>query len=106
MTLRDVTARRRLAEQEREGDLILRQVLGACPAAVFMAELDRGQILYRSPAATDLVGPIRSGRELFASREENADFHTELMPTGRVDAMTVTCRHAAAASSPPRSPPG
>jgi PAS domain-containing protein len=64
LTLRDVTARRRLAEQAREGDAMLREVLEACPAAVLMARLADGQVMYRSPAATDLVGPIRDLHDL------------------------------------------
>jgi signal transduction histidine kinase len=93
MTLRDVTARRRLAEQDRMGDAMLREVLEACPAAVLMARLADGQILYRAPAATDLVGPVRDLHAIFDSREERADFVTALMPDGRVDAMPITARN-------------
>lgn len=93
LTLRDVTARRRLAEEERMGDAMLRQVLEACPAAVLMARLADGQVLYRAPAATDLVGPVRALNAIFDSREERADFVTALMPDGRVDAMPITARN-------------
>nr|WP_280861091.1 ATP-binding protein [Pararhodobacter sp. SW119] len=92
MTLRDVTARRQLVAQERAGDAMLREVLEACPAAVLMARLADGQVLYRAPAATDLVGPIRDLHEIFDSREERADFVTALLPDGRVDAMSITAR--------------
>lgn len=100
MTLRDVTARRRLAEQERESDAMLREVLEACPAAVLMARLADGQVMYRSPAATDLVGPIRNLHDLLGSPECRADFLTALMPNGRVDAMTVEARRGGGGSFP------
>jgi signal transduction histidine kinase/CheY-like chemotaxis protein len=100
LTLRDVTARRRLAAQSREADLMLRQVLEACPAAVMMSRLADGQILYRSPAATELVGPVRDMAAIFASREERADFVTALMPEGRVDDMALTCLRPGAAAFP------
>jgi signal transduction histidine kinase/CheY-like chemotaxis protein/PAS domain-containing protein len=100
LTLRDVTARRRLAAEAREADLMLRQVLEACPAAVLMSRLDDGQILYRSPAATELVGAVRDMTAIFASREERADFVTALMPEGRVDDLPLTCLRPGAASFP------
>ncbi len=92
LTLRDVTARRRLAEQVREADAMLREVLEACPAAVLMARLADGQVMYRSPAATDLVGPVRNLNDLLDAPEKRADFITALMPNGRVDAMAVDAR--------------
>jgi signal transduction histidine kinase/CheY-like chemotaxis protein len=100
LTMRDVTARRRLAEQEREGDAMLREVLEACPAAVLMARLADGQVLYRSPAATDLVGPIRNLHELLDNPEKRADFITALMPNGRVEAMAVDARRGSGAAFP------
>jgi signal transduction histidine kinase len=91
LTLRDVTTRRRAVSDTREADLMLRRVLEACPAAVLMSRLADGQILYRSPAATDLVGTIRDIQAIFASREERADFITALMPEGRVDDFRLSC---------------
>jgi signal transduction histidine kinase/CheY-like chemotaxis protein len=99
-TLRDVTARRRAASDVREADLILRRVLEACPAAVLMSRLADGQVLYRSPAATDLVGPIRDIQAIFASREERADFITALMPEGRVEDFRLSCLQPGGAAFP------
>lgn len=89
---RDATERRRSEESEREAEAILGQVLEACPANLVMSRVGDGRILYRSPAATQLLGPIRSFHEHFASREERADFITALLPDGRVDDMAVTGR--------------
>ncbi|MDP3460371.1 MAG: PAS-domain containing protein, partial [Hyphomonas sp.] len=89
---RDITERRRAEESEREAEVLLGQVLEACPANLIMSRVGDGRILYRSPAATQLLGPIRSFHEHFASREERADFITALLPDGRVDDMEVTGR--------------
>jgi signal transduction histidine kinase/ActR/RegA family two-component response regulator len=91
MTHRDVSARRRLEAHEREADMLLRKVLEACPAHVIMSRVGDGQIMYRSPAATELLGTSRSAHEHFASREQRADFVTALLPNGRVDDMPLNC---------------
>jgi signal transduction histidine kinase/ActR/RegA family two-component response regulator len=87
---KDITARRRYEESERAADILLRKVLEACPANVIMSRVGDGHILYRSPAATELLGTALNSREHFASREERADFITALLPQGRVDDMAVT----------------
>lgn len=89
---RDVTERRRIEQSEREAEAILGQVLEACPANLVMSRVGDGRILYRSPAATQLFGPIRSFHEHFASTEERADFITALLPDGGVDDMRVLGR--------------
>ena len=88
--VRDVTVHRKLAENAHEADELLEKVLEACPASVVMSRVGDGQILYRSPAATELLGTTRHAHEHFASRAERADFVTALLPNGRVDDMTIT----------------
>jgi signal transduction histidine kinase/ActR/RegA family two-component response regulator len=90
ITQKDITARRRYEDSEREADVLLRKVLEACPANVVMSRVGDGHILYRSPAATELLGTALNSREHFAAREERADFITALLPEGRVDDMPVT----------------
>ncbi|HRP97463.1 MAG TPA: response regulator [Rhodocyclaceae bacterium] len=87
----DVTARRTYEQTTREADLLLRKVLEACPANVVMSRIGDGQVIYRSPAATELLGTARNSHEHFASREARADFITALLPNGRVDDMPTTC---------------
>lgn len=89
VTQKDITAQRRYEEGEREADILLRKVLTACPANVVMSRVGDGHILYRSPAATELLGTALNSREHFATREERADFITALLPEGRVDDMPV-----------------
>ena len=78
----------------REAEILLRKVLEACPASLTMSRVADGQIIYRSPAATDLLGSIKSSFAHFAHREERADFVTLLLPDARVDNMRVTCLRA------------
>jgi PAS domain S-box-containing protein len=94
LSQRDVTARRRLEAGAREAEALLREVLESCPAHVVMSRLGDGRIMYRSPAATELLGPTHDLNEHFASRDERADFVTALLPGGRVDAMPVTCHRS------------
>lgn len=86
----DITERRNLEASEREADLLLRKVLEACPANIVMSRVGDGEVIYRTPAATELLGTEKRTHGIFASREERADFITALLPDGRVDNMTVT----------------
>lgn len=79
-----------------DGELehLMARVLEACPTCLTMARIGDGQILYRSPEATALLGKGFNSREHFALREERADFITELLPNARVDDMRITARRA------------
>lgn len=88
----DVTDREMAEEQDREADALLRQVLEACPANLVMSRVDDGQIIYRSPAARDLLGPAKKVREHFVNQTERADFITALLPEGRVDDAVLSLR--------------
>ncbi len=90
MVQSDTSLRRRSEQTQKEAEELLRNVLEACPANVIMSRVADGQILYRSPAATELLGTARSTHDHFARREERADFVTALLPMGRVDDMPVT----------------
>jgi len=90
VTQSDVSEKRQFEEHERQADILLRKVLEACPANVIMSRIGDGHIIYRSPAATELLGTTHNSQDHFASREERADFVTALLPDGRVDDMLVT----------------
>ena len=74
----------------REAEVLLSKVLEACPASLIMSRIGDGQIIYRSPAATALLGSAKSSFSHFAKREERADFITALLPDARIDNMRVT----------------
>ncbi|SLN69876.1 Sensor protein ZraS [Roseovarius litorisediminis] len=75
----------------REAEAVLRKVLEACPASLTMSRVTDGQIIYRSPAATELLGAAKSSFAHFAHAEERADFVTLLLPDASVDNMRLTC---------------
>lgn len=75
----------------RDAEILMRKVLEACPTSLIMARVADGQILYRSPAATALLGNAKSSFVHFANLDERADFVTLLLPDASVDNMRVTC---------------
>ncbi len=74
----------------REAEALLRKVLEACPTSLTMSRVADGQVIYRSPAATELLGTAKSSFSHFAHSEDRADFVTALLPDARVDNMRVT----------------
>ncbi len=83
----DITEAKKAAEAELEGDELLRKVLDACPANIVMTTIGDGEVIYRSPAATQFFGSRSDARAFYANPETRADFLTELLPTGRIDAL-------------------
>lgn len=79
-----------LDDETRELEQLMAKVLEACPTCLIMARIGDGQILYRSPEATALLGKGFNSREHFARREERADFITALLGNARVDDMRIT----------------
>jgi len=82
---RDVTKREMTIEQDREADALLRQVLEACPANLVMSRMADGQIIYRSPAAREVLGASKKVNEHFVKPADLADFVTAILPEGRID---------------------
>lgn len=74
----------------REAEALLRKVLEASPVSLTMSRVGDGQVIYRSPAATELLGTAKSSSTHFARRTERADFITALLPNGQVDDVVVT----------------
>ena len=79
-------------QDEREIEQVMAKVLEACPTSLTMARIGDGQVLYRSPAATELLGKGMNSHDHFARREDRADFVTALLPDARVDDMRITGR--------------
>ena len=80
------------SDQDRDLEYLMTKVLEACPTCLTMARIGDGQILYRSPEATALLGKGFNSREHFAIRDERADFITLLLPNARVDDMRITAK--------------
>lgn len=73
----------------REAENLLSRVLEGSPASIVMSRIGDGQVIYRSPAATALLGSAKSSYSHFANRIDRADFITALLPDARVDDMRV-----------------
>jgi len=94
VTRTDITAKKQAEAAERDGDLLIRQVLEASPAAVVMARVGDGQILYRSPAAMELFGKVKNERACYTRPDDRADYVTALLADGRVDNYQLTLINA------------
>lgn len=79
-------------DDERDIEQVMAKVLEACPTSLTMARIGDGHVLYRSPAATELLGKGMNSHDHFAFREDRADFVTALLPDSRVDDMRMTGR--------------
>ncbi len=100
LSQRDVTRREMANDQDQEADAILRQVMEACPANLVMSRMDDGQIIYRSPAAREVLGPGKKVFEHFAKRSDLADFVTEILPQGRLDDVSILLKNTDGATFP------
>ena len=87
-------------EEEREIEQVMSKVLEACPTSLTMARIGDGHVLYRSPAATELLGKGKSSHDHFARREDRADFVTALLPDARVDDMRILGRRSDGSAFP------
>lgn len=100
VTRTDVTEKKQAEALERDGDLLVRQVLEASPSAVVMARVGSGEIVYRSPAAMELFGKVKNDNEYYLDAAERADYITALLADGRVDEFKLTLINANGARFP------
>ena len=85
VTRNDITERIQAEAMERDGDILLRQIVDVNPAAVVMARIGSGEIIYRSPAALKLYGRVKYAAEFFVNSTDRADYITQLLADGNVD---------------------
>ncbi len=80
----DITERKRMEEEERERDALVRQVLNACPVPIQMTRLD-GTVLYRSPATAKLFGEPPSSKSYYADAGTREPYLKTLIERGTVE---------------------
>ena len=85
VTRTDITEKKKAEAAQRDGDMLIRQVLEASPAPVVMARVGDGEVLYRNPAAMELLGKVKSAADSYQSIDDRADYITRLLADGRVD---------------------
>lgn len=84
----DITERKRMEEEERERDALVRQVLDACPVPIQMTRLD-GSLLYRSPASQRLFGKVDSSKSYYAGDDVRPRYLQDLLEHGSVENFEV-----------------
>lgn len=90
LTQTDITEKRIAEILRAEADDLMRQMLDASAAIIFMSRIGDGEIIYRSPAANALFGPIHSTKPIYKSVTDRSDFLAALLPTGKLDDYEVT----------------
>ncbi|MEM7505676.1 MAG: PAS-domain containing protein [Pseudomonadota bacterium] len=92
ITQTDLTARRTAEKAAKDSEQVLSKILEASPAALCMSRIGDGEVIYRSPACSDLFGEEANARDQFADPLDRADFLTELLPAGRIDEFNAPGR--------------
>ena len=78
ITRADVTERIEAEKKLKERDELIRLVVEACPAPILMNRANNGEILFRSPQATELYGDKHSSRDYYVSLEDRDKFIGEV----------------------------
>ena len=91
----DITHRRQAEAVARDQEAILRTVLDASPAAIVMARISDGQILYRSPDAVTFFGNTDNALAHYVDPSDRERYVDALKTQGRVDDYRITLINAA-----------
>ena len=83
--LKESEERRQMEAAEREADALVQQVLEACPVMIMMNEFESGEVIYRSPATTALLGEPESVRLFYADINDRSRYLKQLKKHGYVD---------------------
>ncbi|MEO0655701.1 MAG: ATP-binding protein, partial [Pseudomonadota bacterium] len=78
ITRADVTERVQAENRLKERDELIRLVVEACPAPILMNRADTGEILFRSPEASELYGDLETARDFYVSIEDRDTFLVEV----------------------------
>ncbi len=95
----DVTERKKMEDNLRESENLIRRILEACPLPLSMSRLSDGQYIYVSPANVDLLGIGRQGgptsvADTFIDPEDLVLYIDKLKKSGGVDGLEVQCIRA------------
>lgn len=75
----------------RDRETLLATVLDASPAAIIMARMSDGRIIYRSEEARTVLGETTYAEAHYADPEGREAYLDALRETGRVDDYRITC---------------
>ncbi len=85
VTRLDITERKRLEEERRKADAVVRQVLDSCPVPIQMSKIGSGTILYRNPRHWELMGKKETARDYFRNQEERQAYIRHLTQKEEID---------------------
>lgn len=85
VTRTDVTDRHIAEVRAEERDQLLSCILRANPIPVVMAEVDGGRIVFRSPAAIEMIGDPAYARETFIDPNARGEYITAIQKHGKVE---------------------
>lgn len=94
VTRTDVTDRHTAEVRAEERDQLLSCILEANPIPVVMAEADGGRVVFRSPAAIQMIGDPEFARETFIDPDARGEYVAELRKTGKVEDFRTRFRAA------------
>ncbi|MGI9481737.1 MAG: PAS-domain containing protein, partial [Hyphomicrobiales bacterium] len=94
VTRSDITERKRIEEAQKEADALVHKVLDSCPIPIQMTTMEESEILYRSPACSDLFGDVGSAKDFFADKSQLQDYAKRLEDNGTVDDLPVQLKRA------------
>ena len=89
VTREDITERLQAEETIREREALLTTILDTNPTPIFMSRLDDGRIIYRSPAADDMLTEEDYAPAHYANPRDRERYVGELKQTGIVREMEV-----------------
>jgi len=96
----DVTERKQMEQSLRESEALVRRVLEACPMPVRMWRPDTGEVLYESPAMSEMFGRRFSPTEddeltsVYVNQSDRKRYLKTLREHRAVDNMEVNSRRA------------
>ena len=99
-TWRDVTERKRMEENLRESEALVRQVLEASPVPLRMWRPETSDVLYESPASAELFGrdatklDYESRQKVYVDLNDREVYLARLRESGAVDAMEMQMRRS------------
>ena len=102
LTDTDITEKRIAEAMRDEADDLMRQMLDASAAIIIMSRIGDGEVIYQTPAAKDLFGPINSSRSIYRNAAARSDFLAALLPTGALNDYEVTLMNGDGAPFPAR----
>lgn len=98
VTQTDITERRRMEEDLRRSEELVRRVLEACPAPVTMSRAVDGSIIYENPASLQILKhgdtPPETAADRWLDPEDRAAFVRQLRETGKVEELEGEFRKA------------